>query len=68
MKEELKDELKALLNEAIEAVEAGDEEAAKAKIAKADEIANNDKGDEVKDDDEEKPTIGGGGIGFPNEK
>ena len=67
MKEELKEELKALLNEAIEAVEAGDEEAAKAKIAKADEIANNDKGGEIKDDDEEKPTIGGGCVIPPME-
>lgn len=37
MKEELKDELKALLNEAIAAVDAGDEEKAKAKIAEADD-------------------------------
>lgn len=52
MKEELKDELKVLLNEALKAVEEGDEEVAKAKIKEADD----------------KITIGGGGIGFPIEK
>lgn len=35
MKEELKDELKALLNDALKAVEEGDEEVAKAKIKEA---------------------------------
>lgn len=37
MKEELKDELKVLLNEALKAVEDGNEEVAKAKIKAADD-------------------------------
>lgn len=52
MKEELREELKVLLNAAIAAVEAGDEEAAKAKIKEA--------GDKI--------TIGGGGNGYPPKK
>ena len=37
MEEKLKEELKVLLNEALKAVEEGNEEVAKAKIAAADE-------------------------------
>lgn len=47
MKEETREEVKVLLNAAIAAVEAGDEETAKAKIKEADD----------------KITIGGGSVG-----
>lgn len=49
MKEELKEEVKVLLNAALAAVEAGDEETAKAKIKEADD----------------KITIGTGTVGIP---
>lgn len=52
MKEEVKEEVKVLLNAALAAVEAGDEETAKAKIAAADDAI--------------KRPIGGGSTGFPH--
>lgn len=52
MKEETREEVKVLLNAAIAAVEAGDEETAKAKIKEADE----------------KITVGGGGVDIPIKK
>lgn len=55
MKEETREEVKVLLNAAIAAVEAGDEETAKAKIKEAD--------DKIK-----LPLPGTGSNGLPNTK